>query len=220
MSRALFYCPDCAFQKEISPSDIPSSAKQCICPSCRKTYAVAEVIKPLESETIITADVQKLTKSSQNKAADKKEEKQVRHKELVETALAKLADDDDLTALELLEKAEKILSTPKARSYLAYCRAKIKYEFTEAAKMCTRAVKEEPDNPEHYLNLARIYLLANMRKPALQTIRKGLKLGPDNELMKEFRKFERRRNPVFASLPREHFLNRNVGKLFFRIGLH
>ena len=219
MSKALFYCPDCAFQKEISHSDIPSSAKKCICPSCRKTFVIAEVIKPLESETIITADAEKLAKSPQKKAADKKEEKRVRHQELMKAALEKLAEDDDLAALEMLEKAEQISSTPTARSYLAYCRAKIKYEFSDAEKMCRRAVKEEPDNPEHYLNLAKIYLLANRRKPALQTIRKGLKLGPNAELMKEFSKFERRKTPFFASLPRDHLLNRRIGKLLSQVGL-
>jgi tetratricopeptide (TPR) repeat protein len=219
MSKVLFYCPDCAFQKEIPQSDIPASAKQCICPSCRKTFDLSEVIQSLESQQKLVPAAEVVEQGQQETTADKTEDRQAKHQELMQAALAKLAHDDDLAALEMFEKAERASSTPKARSYLAYCRAKIKYEFADAAKMCNRAIKDEPENAELYLNLARIYLLANMRKPALETIRKGLRLGPNDELMKEFRKFERRKNPIFSSLPRGHFLNRKVGKLLFQVGL-
>jgi len=47
MSQVLFYCPSCSFSKKIAQSDIPTTAKQCKCPSCKKRLNLSEAIQPL-----------------------------------------------------------------------------------------------------------------------------------------------------------------------------
>lgn len=217
--QVLFYCPDCAFSKEISQSDIPPTAKQCRCPSCRKLFDLTEAVKPLESNDCTKQDIEEKPVESQQNPTDKGGKSLDKYHELLDRALSKLNANDDLDAMYLFEEAEKLRSTPKARSYLAYCRAKVKFEFSDALRVCTQALKEEPRIADHYLNLSRIYLFVNKRGPALQLIRKGLRLGSHPQLKLELKKFEKRKQPVFSSLPRDHILNRKLGKFLSRLGV-
>jgi len=213
MSRVLFCCPSCTFRKEIPRTEVPPTARQCKCPGCGKLIAVAEAIKPLESGDKSRSNIQDETAKSATAKATKK------YNELLDEALSSLREENDLGAMLLLEEAEQISSTPKVRSYLAYCRAKVKNEYSDAITACRQALKEEPLNGDHYLNLGRIYLLVNKRGPALDIFRKGIKIGPHPQLMQELRKFEMRKPPVISSLPRTHAINRALGKLLYRLKL-
>ena len=93
------------------------------------------------------------------------------------------------------------------------------YPLEYVGYTCTQALKEEPRIADHYLNLSRIYLFVNKRGPALQLIRKGLRLGSHPQLKLELKKFEKRKQPVFSSLPRDHILNRKLGKFLSRLGV-
>lgn len=223
MSQVLFFCPNCAFSKEISQSDIPPTVKQCKCPRCRKLFDLAEAIKSFDSNQQSSLPthgaVEENSISSQRNSSREGGNSMDKYHKLLEEALSSLNANNDLEAMFLLEEAEKLYSTPKVRSYLAYCHAKVNNEFSDALRNCIQALKEEPRNADHYLNLSRIYLLANKRGPALQTIRKGLKLGPHPQLMQELRRFEMRTAPVISSLHRDHVLNRKLGKLLSRLGL-
>ena len=219
MSQVLFDCPNCGFSRKFSRNEIPPSAKQCRCPKCKQLFPMTEALKPIgkSSKKAPSAPPPQKARAetpvnAQQDAARKAAEARDRYHELMEEALATLSANNDLEAMLLLEEAEKLHSTPKVRSYLAYCQAKVKSKFSDGVRTCTQALKEDPSNSDHYLNLGRIYLLVNKRGPALQAFRKGIKLGPNPQLMEELRKFEMRKPPVISSLPRDHMLNVKLGR--------
>ncbi len=216
MSQMLFCCPSCGVKIEIPQSKIPATANKCKCPSCRKLFPLTETLKPCDSSQRKTAE--KAVASPQNPAANPKGLTD-KYNERLDEALATLNSGNPLEAMLLLEEVDRLHSTPKVRSFLAYCRAKVKNEFSDAIYVCTEALTEEPVNADHYLNLGRIYLLANKRGPALKAFRKGIKLGPHPQLMQELRKYEMRKSPVLSSLHRDHFLNLKLGKLLTRFGM-
>lgn len=137
---------------------------------------------------------------------------------LINQAQKSLAEGDSLVALIHLENAHKANPSPKVKSLLAYCLAKERRQFQKARQLCQEALSQEPNNPEHYCHLGRICLLARQKNQAIQTFRKGLKLGRYQPIIDELRRLGQRKPPVFSSLAREHFLNRSAGKLLHRIG--
>jgi len=139
--------------------------------------------------------------------------------DLLRNALEALENNSYIEALMLLEQANELQSSPMVSSYLAYCQAKVKREYSAAINLCNEALRDDPANADHYLNLGRIYILAGKRGKALPVFRRGIKLGRHPQLMAELRKFDPRKPPVFNSLPRHHSVNRITGKLFSRLGL-
>lgn len=219
MSQLLFSCPQCQFSKQVPQSKIPASAKQIKCPKCKQSYPLAEVLKPVEkstskgrAEVAAPATAADLQQTEPDKVDDK-------FYEQMDEALVLLEEGNVFEAMYVLEDAEKLNSTPQLRSYLAYCRAKIKDEYAEAIRICKQSISEDPQNGDHYLNLGRIYMLVEKRGPAMQAFRSGLKIGPNPQLMRELRKFEQRKSPVIPSLHRDHTLNIKLGKLLAKIGL-
>jgi len=230
MTNIEFCCPKCAFSRIISESEIPKTATQSKCPNCQKPSLLSDSIKQLDSsestgsnsidqtveeciDNIQLSTTEKVEKSEKTpKSSDK-------YYELIDEGLSLLNEENTIESMLLFEEAEKLSSTPKARSYLAYCRAKVKQEYADAIHVCSQALKEEPRNADHYLNMGRIYMLVNKRGPALRAFRKGIKLGPHPQLMQELRKFEMRKSQLFPSLHRDHFLNRKLGKLLSQLGL-
>lgn len=139
--------------------------------------------------------------------------------DLLRNALEALEKNSFIEALMLLEQADEQQCSPMVCSYLAYCRAMVKREYAAAIRLCNEALRDEPANADHYLNLGRIYILAGKRGNALPIFRRGIKLGKNPQLMAELKKFDPRKPPVFSSLPRDHSLNRIVGKLSSRFGI-
>lgn len=139
--------------------------------------------------------------------------------DLLRNALEALESNSYIEALMLLEQANELQSSPMVSSYLAYCQAQVKREYSAAINLCNEALRDDPANADHYLNLGRIYILAGKRGNALHVFRRGIKLGRNRQLMVELRKFDPRQPPVFSSLPRHHSLNRVAGKLFSRLGI-
>jgi len=137
---------------------------------------------------------------------------------LVDQAIKSLAEGDSLVALIHLENAHKADPSPRAKSLLAYCLAKERRQFQKARQLCQEALHLDPNNPEHYCQLGRICLLAHQKRQAIQTFRKGLKLGRYQPIIDELRALGLRKSPLFESLGREHFLNRSAGKFLSRIG--
>ncbi len=122
-------------------------------------------------------------------------------------------------ALKLLEEAAEHDESPELISHLAYCIAKEKQDITTALSLARSALREEPWNSTHYLNLGRIYLLSDRRKDAIQIFRDGLLHEHNQRIKEELAQLGTRKYPVIASLPREHPLNRMLGKIFTRLKL-
>lgn len=224
MTKIKFCCPNCAFSTTISESEIPQTATRCKCPKCKKLLLLSEATRKFDTATSNSLD-QKIEEcfekiqSGPDGKLEAESKSSNKYYELVAEGISLISNDNVFEAILLLEEAEKLNSTPKTRSYLAYCRAKVDKEYINGINTCIDSLKEEPTVADHYLNLGRIYLLSNKKGSALQTFKKGIKLGPHPQLMHELRKFEIRKSPIIPSLPREHFLNRQLGKLLSHLRL-
>lgn len=156
--------------------------------------------------------------------------------DIVKKAIAAIDFGDTLQGLVALESARSLHDIPVVRSYLAYCMAKERGQYREAVRLCESALTAEPHNAGHYLNLGRVYLLTRQKGKALATFRKGLSkdaaTGPSATaesaerqakqqalILAELRRMGIRRRAPFPSLPREHLLNRGVGRLLARLHL-
>jgi len=88
----------------------------------------------------------------------------------------------------------------------------------EGKALCERALLLAPDRPETYLNLARVYTKMSRQRRAVDTLRRGLSVRPKAPaLLREIQHASPRRKPPFATLDRDHPLNKFLGKLQARL---
>lgn len=156
--------------------------------------------------------------------------------DVVQRAIAAIDWGDTLNGLIALEGTPSLREIPVVNSYLAYCMAKERGQFREAIRLCEAALKVEPHNPAHHLNLGRVYLLTKQKTKALAAFRKGLSSDAVKDgsvaaqsadgrakqqalILAELRGLGIRKRPPFASLPRDHALNRITGKVLARLRL-
>jgi Flp pilus assembly protein TadD len=140
-------------------------------------------------------------------------------RKLIERGVAAAERGNTLDALFHLESAAHSGSTPRLASYLGYCLAKERREFKQGADLCLDALKEEPAQAVHYLNLGRVYLVAGQKAAAIRALRKGVKFGKSRAIIELLLKLGIRKPPVVASLPRSHPVNKHLGLLFKRLGM-
>ncbi len=137
--------------------------------------------------------------------------------ELFSDGLRLLDEANILAALACFEKAYVLEKAPRTQSYLAYCIATERGQITEALSLCRAAINTEPNNPEHYLNLGRIYLKARRKEEAIAELRRGLSFG-DNQVIKGILEgLGLRKKPLFPFLPRSNFLNKYTGIILERL---
>jgi tetratricopeptide (TPR) repeat protein len=129
-----------------------------------------------------------------------------------------LQNGDTLVALLQFEMAHAIEPLPGVKSRLAYCLAKERRQFQQAMALCREALQTEPDNPDHYYQLSRIYMTAGQKRQAIKSLRKGLKFKRHQPSIDELNRLGSRKKPVFSSLPREHIINRSAGILLAKLG--
>ena len=103
--------------------------------------------------------------------------------------------------------------TPEMISLMGYSLAKQSGQLKEGISLCEKAISLNPNQPEHYLNLGRIYLLANKRERAIKAFKVGLRVRKDPRIIHELRSMGVRKSPVLSSLPREHPINKFAGKM-------
>lgn len=130
-----------------------------------------------------------------------------------------LQNGDTLVAMLQFERAHAIRPLPGVKSKLAYCLAKERCQYQQAITLCREALGAEPDNPDHYYQLSRIYLITDQKQQAIRFLRKGLKFKRHQPIIDELNRLGARKESVFASLPREHLLNRGAGFLLTRLSL-
>jgi tetratricopeptide (TPR) repeat protein len=137
----------------------------------------------------------------------------------VEQGAATAEQGNTLVALIHLESAALQGSTPLLASYLGYCLARERHEFKKGVSLCLEALKQEPEQAIHYLNLGRVYVAAGQKELAIKTLRRGLKLGRNRLIPEELKKFGIRKEPVVRTLPRNHPLNKYLGLLSALLGV-
>lgn len=91
--------------------------------------------------------------------------------ELLGRGITAADQGNTLVALLHLEDAARYGSTPTLSSYLGYCLARERHQFKKGLGLCLEALKQEPEQLVHHLNLGRIYLAAGDKVLAIKTFR-------------------------------------------------
>jgi tetratricopeptide (TPR) repeat protein len=130
---------------------------------------------------------------------------------LFQKGITLLKGKNPLGALACFEKACALHQSPQIKSYLGLCIATERGRITDAVSLCREAIDQDPGNPAHYRNLGKVYLKAERKTDCLEVLRKGLSCGDDAEISALLEVIGRRKQPVFSSLSRRHFLNRYAG---------
>jgi tetratricopeptide (TPR) repeat protein len=115
-----------------------------------------------------------------------------------------------------LTREGKVVSPGVLASYalsLGYTR-----RLKEGLALCQKAVAADRRNPHVYWSLARLSLLAGLRKKALEAVETGLRLAPENPALLRIREeLGVRQTPPIRFLPRKSTLNVRLGKAIHRL---
>ena len=133
---------------------------------------------------------------------------------------ALLGADRHSDALESFRSAHQIdRANPRYRSFYGLALALVERRFEKALELCRSAAKEEFFNPELYHNLARVHMAFGFKSEAIRYLRRGLMIDPANTaLADDLVRLGRRRLPVLQFLPRNHPVNRWLGRMRTRFG--
>ena len=130
-----------------------------------------------------------------------------------------MAVGDTQSALALLERALKQSDNPSWHSYLGYCIAKERGQVKKGRELCLAALKLEPESSVHYLNLAKVHMIAGQKSEALHVLREAMAVGGSEEIVALFRELGARKPPVLSFLSRDNPLNKGLGMVLSRMGL-
>lgn len=123
--------------------------------------------------------------------------------------------------LKLQRAFEADSHNPYFMSFLGLCVARAQRQWSKASELCEMAVKLNPKEIQFRLNLGEVYVLAGQRGRALTALDRAMKLFDNDARLKQARsKVEIRRAPLLPFLGREHFLNRELGRLRHRLLKH
>lgn len=99
-------------------------------------------------------------------------------------------------------------------SYYGLALAQSRGATPEAIQACETAARRDFFSPDLLLNLGRVYLLAGKTTKALATLERGVTIAPNHKTMRaEFDKIDRRTDPPLSIVPRNHPINKFLGKL-------
>lgn len=140
--------------------------------------------------------------------------------EMFARALEMLNRNNVADAIKSLEAALQIL--PDNAEYLSHyglCVALERDNFKAGRRLCERAIRMEPREIVHQVNLGRVYRLQGDRKAAHEAFIGAWQLNtshpaPATQLLR----MGVRRPPMLPFLDRSHWLNVRLGRL--RVGLH
>jgi tetratricopeptide (TPR) repeat protein len=121
----------------------------------------------------------------------------------------------EMAALEHFASAHRRdPSNPRYRSHYGFAVAMLEQRLDRGLALCRSALRDGGDEPDAYLNLARILLAHGRKSEGLKYLRRGLMIDPRHPaLLFEWRRLGVRRSPVLAFLPRRHLLNRLLGRV-------
>ncbi len=128
-------------------------------------------------------------------------------------AIQAAENGETAVALPILEKTMRHDTSPVVCSYLAYCSAVENGDMVNAVMLCRQMIESDPKNPVHFLNLGRIYRHHGRRAAALKAFRDGLRVGEHDGLQASLEQMGLRKTPVCPWWPRDHVVNKHLGKL-------
>ncbi len=112
----------------------------------------------------------------------------------------------------LFEKKAKYLS------YYGLCLALGEDKVDEGLSFCKKAIRENFFQADFYLNLGKVYLKKGSRGEAIMAFRQGLQLDKNNAQIKsELERLDKRGQPFFFFLSRNHLFNKYLGILLARL---
>ena len=83
----------------------------------------------------------------------------------------------------------------------------------KAIALGQEAVKKEPKNPEHFLRLGNLYLMAGRKKEAIRIFNLGLRVGKHPVITRTLQALGQREKPMLPFLSRTNPLNKYLGKI-------
>ena len=132
--------------------------------------------------------------------------------------LAYLRGGDANRALPHLQCAlEEEPANPFYISYMGVAIAATEQKWAEAEELCRSAIRMSRRQAQLYMNLAEVYVAADRKEDAADTLVRGLRYAPHDQRLKiALDRLAIRRPPVLGFLPRAHSVNRGLGKLRHR----
>jgi Tfp pilus assembly protein PilF len=114
----------------------------------------------------------------------------------------------------LIEAPADAFAPSVAWSYLGHALARCERKHRDAVGYCKRSLELGFSEPENYLNLAWVHLLARDRAAAARAIERGLEADPKHAGLLALRgRIGVRRPPVLVFLPRANPLNVWLGRV-------
>jgi tetratricopeptide (TPR) repeat protein len=126
---------------------------------------------------------------------------------------------DARSALRVLSQAHELNPhEPRYASYMGLAMVKARVHGKEGLKLCEQAARDGYYDADTFLNLGRAYLESGQRRKARETFLHGLKLDHRHEMLRrEVAAMGVRQAPPFSTLPRNHWLNRQTGRILRRL---
>ncbi len=141
-------------------------------------------------------------------------------KELFEKGEDLFRKGENLAALASFEKSFKLDgSNLLCRSYLALLSATQRGQLENSMAASEEIIGQVPGEPLVYLNMARLYLLAERKQDAVDMLRKGASINNTPEIQQLLDSMGLRKKPVIPFLSRKNFLNKFLGLLLKRLHL-
>jgi Tfp pilus assembly protein PilF len=123
------------------------------------------------------------------------------------------------TAIEA-ERQDGSAKNPKMKylSFLGLALTLSQGRSDEGQTLCEQAVKRDFFDADLFCNLGIVSLRNRQRAAAFEAFRKGLTLRPGyRRILDELERYERRGQPVFEFIPRDHPINRLAGLVRYRL---
>ncbi len=133
-----------------------------------------------------------------------------------------LRDGHSSEALEYLRRATELKQqNPYYLSFLGVAMARAQRNWPAALELCKTAASMRRNEAQLYVNLAEVYVSAERRNEAVETLDAALKYcGADARITRIRAKLGRRSSPVLPFLDRGNALNRSLGRLRHRVWKH
>jgi tetratricopeptide (TPR) repeat protein len=117
-----------------------------------------------------------------------------------------------------MEKESQGGTSMKYLSFLGLALVLSQGRSDEGLKMCEQAVKRDFFDPDLFCNLGIALLRHRQRGPAFAAFKRGLTLRPRyRRIVDELERYERRAEPVFGFLARQHPINVTAGRMRSRL---
>lgn len=121
-------------------------------------------------------------------------------------------------ALDIFETGECYKEDPVATSYYALCVGAYRKDTEVAINVCKGTLRRGFYSPDPFLNLGKIYLLADRKDLAIKAFSKGLRIDRSHKgLKRQLARLGSRRTAAISFLPRSHAINIMIGQLTHRL---